>query len=140
MKWNDGQVKLHRFRIEIGEIQSELGSHLDVETCVVLPESRPDSSKGHADKLVGYYTPSETSEYASQSGADRMRQHLEERLPRYAVPSHIVFVQGQLPLTITGKLDVPRSPSPNYPRILPNVESGIPTTEIEKSLCEMWSA
>ena len=51
-----------------------------------------------------------------------------------------MFVQGQLPLTITGKLDVARSPSPNYPRILPNVESGIPTTEIEKSLCEMWSA
>jgi N-(5-amino-5-carboxypentanoyl)-L-cysteinyl-D-valine synthase len=136
---NDQQVKLRGFRIELGEIQAVLSSHPDVETCVVLPEVTLCGSKGHADRLAGYYTVPERSENATNSGADLIKQYLEERLPPYAVPSQIVFVQGRFPLTTTGKLDVARLPNPNAPVPCDKPE-GSPTTTTEKRLCEIWSA
>jgi N-(5-amino-5-carboxypentanoyl)-L-cysteinyl-D-valine synthase len=136
---NDQQVKLRGFRIELGEIQALLGSHPAVATCVVLPEAKLCGSKGHADRLAAYYTVPERSGYTPNSGADLIRQYLEERLPPYAVPSQIVFVQGQLPVTTTGKLDVARLPDPNAPVTCDKAE-GSPTTTTEKLLCELWSA
>jgi N-(5-amino-5-carboxypentanoyl)-L-cysteinyl-D-valine synthase len=135
---SDQQVKLNGFRVELGEVQAILASCPDVETCAVLPETRLRSLTGHTDKLVAYYTASQGSASTSQSEADLIKRYLEERLPRYAVPSRIVYVQGHMPVTVTGKLDVSRLPASS------NLETcleadGSPTTATEERLCAIWS-
>ncbi len=92
----DNQVKIRGFRIEMGEIEVALRRHPSVRDAAVI--LRKDAAGDKA--LVAYVV----AEAGASLSADDLRRALSEQLPTYMIPS-IVLV-AELPLTLTGKLDV----------------------------------
>ena len=128
---SDHQIKMRGFRIELDEVQTTLASYPGVVSCVVLAKSRQVEVPGHADFLVGYYT---SPDSAIQK--DEVEAYLSERLPSALVPLYLVPVPGDLPITITGKLETRLLPNFDMPRTL---ERKLPRTETEAKLCRIWS-
>ncbi len=89
----DHQIKLHGYRVELGEIEAALREHGGVQDAVVL--ARED---GGGDRhLVAYFAP-DCAEPAA------LRESLKARLPQYMVPSAFVPL-ATMPRTPNGKLD-----------------------------------
>ncbi|HTG33799.1 MAG TPA: amino acid adenylation domain-containing protein, partial [Thermoanaerobaculia bacterium] len=89
----DDQVKVRGFRIEPGEIEAALLEHPGVkEAAVVL---RGTGAGGSA--LVACVAP-------AAAGAAELAFHLQDRLPRYMVPSSFHLLPA-LPRTASGKVD-----------------------------------
>jgi amino acid adenylation domain-containing protein len=90
----DHQVKIHGYRVELGEIESVMAALDSVrEVAVVTVEL------AGARSLAGFYTCRLPS-----VAVDVMRTALANRLPAYMVPSRL-FVLGEMPLTSNGKVD-----------------------------------
>jgi len=66
-----------------------------------------------------------------------LRTHLQERLPTYMVPSHLVFMD-QLPLTPNGKIDRAALPSPTALQAGPSPEYVAPRDAWEAALADLW--
>src|SRR4029077_3878354 len=96
----DQQVKLRGQRIELGEIEAVLKKHRAVRDCVAVVRQE----EGGAPKLVAYVV-------ANGLSPQDLRQHAQQTLPGYMVPSALVFLQ-ELPLTANGKLDRRALPDP----------------------------
>lgn len=92
----DFQVKVHGYRVELGEIEAALGQHPGVQTAIVVAKG-----KSQERRLVAYYVPRQHEAPPSES---ELRAFLERALPRYMVPSSFVMV-AHLPLSANGKVD-----------------------------------
>lgn len=91
----DNQVKVRGHRVELGEIERTLAKHPLVDSVVVLLKSGNVNSQ----TLVAYCVSRLTV------AAEELRAFLMENLPSYMIPSQFVML-SQLPLTISGKVDV----------------------------------
>jgi amino acid adenylation domain-containing protein len=91
----DRQVKIRGFRVELGEIETCLADLPGVAQAAVVAR-RTGTGQGEAE-LAGYVVPSTVD-------CSALRVALGELLPDYIVPRAIVPL-GELPLTVTGKLD-----------------------------------
>ena len=151
---NDHQVKIRGYRIELGEVESRLGQHPEVGSCVVVAREDAPGDK----RLVAYYTVrdaavgeklgSSQAAVARQvtligphaSGAlphvEELREYLRQQLPEYMVPSAFVLLE-QLPLTPNGKVDRQRLPAPGA-EAYEQVEYEAPQGEIEGGLAQIW--
>ncbi|KAJ3163254.1 hypothetical protein HDU86_002424 [Geranomyces michiganensis] len=87
-RWDDQQVKINGFRIELAEIEGHMALFNGVENAAVVAPN---------DQLVGYVTP-ETVD------VEVLLQHLRTVLPKYMVPSRLLALKG-IPLDRNGKLD-----------------------------------
>ncbi|HEY0790747.1 MAG TPA: SDR family NAD(P)-dependent oxidoreductase, partial [Chthoniobacterales bacterium] len=94
----DQQVKVRGFRVELGEIETVLGSLPGVRAAAVV--QRVDSS-GHA-MLVAFWVPQESRRPAASS--ERFTAQLKTRLPDYMVPVRFEALRA-LPLTPNAKVD-----------------------------------
>ena len=121
----DSQVKVRGFRVELGEVESTLVAHPDVESAVVVVRDDPAAAA-----LIGYVvanndvSPSDILAFARQ------------RLPGYMVPSAIVCLDA-LPLTPSGKVDrraLRPPPSAAEPTSVP------PRTTTEAVLASIWTS
>jgi len=124
----DNQVKIHGYRIEIGEIESALRDHEDVSSSVVI--ARVD--RRGAKQLVAYVVARKKLTSAE------MRGFLNVKLPDYMVPTSFVFLE-RLPLTRNGKIDRSALPAPDH---LQHDGDGVfttPRTDVEKMLAQIWS-
>ena len=95
----DDQVKLRGFRVELGEIETQLARSEGVgQAAVVL---RNDDG---LDQLVAFMVPERGA--AASGGLDpvRLRAQLRESLPPYMVPSRFESVD-ELPRLASGKVD-----------------------------------
>ncbi|MFJ9887221.1 amino acid adenylation domain-containing protein [Streptomyces sp. NPDC091287] len=100
---DDHQVKIRGLRIELGEIQTVLDQHPDVERCaVVAHESQPG-----VKRLVAYVVPVD----GRQPEGTELHRHVATSLPDYMVPSLFMHLDA-LPLTVNGKLDRKALPEP----------------------------
>lgn len=93
----DNQVKVRGHRVELGEVEFALELHETVaEAAVVACKPLDSPQEAH---LIAYV--------AGREGAtpDGLRRHLEERLPRYMIPSRIVVEPLPLPRNPNGKID-----------------------------------
>jgi L-proline---[L-prolyl-carrier protein] ligase len=92
----DHQVKTRGYRVELGEIESTLHRHPDVDEAVVL--AIPDEAISHRLRAVVVLKSGGTADAAA------LRAHCARTLPRYMVPEAITF-RSQLPRTSSGKVD-----------------------------------
>jgi amino acid adenylation domain-containing protein len=123
----DHQVKLHGYRVELGEIEAALREQDEVQDAVVL--LREDSS---GDKqLVAYVA-------AQLANAATLREYLQRRLPEYMVPSAFVLME-KLPLTANGKIDRQALAALSFESPKPARDFVAPRTPTEKALTAIWS-
>ncbi|WP_168701931.1 amino acid adenylation domain-containing protein [Gordonia paraffinivorans] len=100
---NDFQVKIHGFRVELGEIDAALGERAEVAFAATVP--RRDNAVG--TRLVSYVVPAP----GAVISGEKMRGLLADVLPPYMVPAAVV-VLDEIPLTPSGKLDRKALPAP----------------------------
>jgi nonribosomal peptide synthetase DhbF len=123
----DDQVKLRGFRVELGEVESMLSRHPDLDrAAVTVREDRPGDRR-----LVGYIVPVPGHAVA---GPD-IRKYMQEQLPDYMVPGAFVTLPG-LPLTPNGKLDRQALPAPDVSAWQVYREPRSPQEEI---LCDLFA-
>ncbi|WP_328928131.1 non-ribosomal peptide synthase/polyketide synthase [Streptomyces sp. NBC_00190] len=122
----DHQVKVRGFRIEIGEIESALAAHPDVQQAVVTVRETRNGAK----RLVGYVV----GDGLDQVG---LREFVAKSLPDYMVPTAFVVV-GTFPLTANGKVDRRALPEPDLGAA---VSKGYvaPRSEVERVVAEVWA-
>ena len=92
----DHMIKSRGYRIEIGDIETALYSHSDVNEAVVIP--LPDDLVGN--RIVAYAVPVT----GSSLNTEDLESYLLQHLPRYMVPEKINILDA-LPKTSTGKID-----------------------------------
>lgn len=95
----DLQIKLHGYRIEIEDIESNILAVLNVERVVVMPEY----NNGEVVNLIAYVVPHEMPDSALKE-RKRIREELKRRIPEYMIPKKFVF-KNSLPVTTNGKVD-----------------------------------
>ncbi len=99
----DGQVKLHGYRIELADIEANLNALDEVRDCVVVPVLKA----GAVQSLAAFVVPAGACPEAPADAAvvtDALRAHLADRLPSYMLPRKI-YLRHLLPLTANGKAD-----------------------------------
>jgi amino acid adenylation domain-containing protein len=123
----DNQVKLRGLRIELGEIQTVLETHPNVEQTVVI--MREDTL--YNQRLVAYVIRKDTL-LTSQD----LRRFLQQKLPVYMIPSAFVML-SDFPLNPNGKIDVHKLPIPDETSL---VESPYlaPRNSTETILVSLW--
>ncbi len=122
----DDQVKVRGFRIEPGEIESELRRQPGVaEAAVVVREDPP-----HGRRLIGYVVPDGGVDIEPQA----LRSGLAAVLPAYLIPAAFVQLDA-LPLTPNGKLDRRALPPPGPAR---GTSARPPRSPREQLLCELF--
>jgi amino acid adenylation domain-containing protein len=103
----DGQVKVHGYRVELGEIEAALEAHPSVQAAAVRVWG-----EAHGDKRLAGYVVARRSDGET---AEELRQHLARKLPGYMVPATITFLDA-LPLSANGKVDRSRLAEPGPAR------------------------
>lgn len=92
----DGQVKVRGYRIELGEIETALSKIDSIKSnAVITKEVRAGDVR-----IIAFLIPSSGKEFNESA----LREVLNQRLPKYMVPSHFVILD-KLPLTLNGKID-----------------------------------
>lgn len=95
----DLQIKLHGYRIELGDIESNLLKLPGIKNAAAVANMRDGKAKSITAFLVKEDVPED--EFAESL---RIRQDLKEYLPDYMIPKKVVFLD-QLPMTANGKAD-----------------------------------
>jgi D-alanine--poly(phosphoribitol) ligase subunit 1 len=96
----DFQIKLHGYRIEIGDVEANLQALTIVQDAVVIPAMK----NGQADYLAAFVilkTRPNDSDFEIMRG---LKRELSERLPDYMIPRKFIFLEG-FPMTTNGKAD-----------------------------------
>ncbi|GEK09168.1 non-ribosomal peptide synthetase [Pseudoalteromonas peptidolytica] len=89
---NDGQIKLRGYRIELVEIEQQIGLLSGVQECAV----QITTSASGQPQLQAFVV--------ANTEPQVLQTQLKERLPSYMVPEHFVML-ARLPLTPHGKVD-----------------------------------
>ncbi|UOB81927.1 amino acid adenylation domain-containing protein (plasmid) [Bacillus sp. ZJS3] len=93
----DNQVKIRGFRIEIGDIETILGQHPDIDEAMVLVKENEQKSKSLV--AIGIIRNKE-----KQIDKEQVIEYLKNRLPNYMIPNQFIWLQSW-PLTPNGKID-----------------------------------
>ena len=101
----DSQIQLRGFRVELGEIETRLNAYPGVHDSIVVTEQKSEEVR-----LVAYCVVNPEG----APDAALVRGTLADQLPYYMVPAHILFLDA-IPLTVNGKLDRQRLPTPAAP-------------------------
>ena len=94
----DLQIKLHGYRIELGDIEANLTNIDGIEAAAVIPKK----NEGKIRYLVGFVV--KPGAEGSFKESKKIKNLLKKSLPEYMVPKKITFVDS-LPLTPNGKTD-----------------------------------
>lgn len=125
----DDQVKVHGFRVELGEVEAALRALPGVSGAVVVGRS---DSLGDA-RLIGYVTAATGAE-----GPAGLREALLAVLPKHMVPAAFVELDS-FPLTPSGKIDRTALPEPASVRPSSPNPSSEPVNSAEAALAAIWA-
>jgi D-alanine--poly(phosphoribitol) ligase subunit 1 len=95
----DFQLKLNGYRIELGDIESNILEMSDVTYCVVLPIEKRGEVKGLAAFVTLDHEVEDEFEYSQG-----VRKYLQEKLPHYMIPKKCIVLE-EMPMTNNGKAD-----------------------------------
>lgn len=98
----DRQIKLRGFRVELAEIEATMSRHERVMGSVAVA-----AGESTARHIVGYVV----DRQGLRGSADWLRPFLEEQLPSFMVPTHLVSVE-RFPVGATGKIQYSQLPQP----------------------------
>lgn len=116
---DDGQVKLHGFRIELKEIEKNIQKNKDISDVIVLPKE----TSSNKQILVAYIT-----SYNKNLDISTLYETLRKCLPFYMIPT--IIKMDSFPLTPNGKIDKSKLPLPTS-----NSKNNIlPKTELENDI------
>src|SRR5574340_36137 len=96
----DFQIKLHGYRIELGDVEANIHKLREVQDAVVLPFMRDE----RAEYLVAFAVLRAGPPANSFELSQRLRRELAAQLPDYMVPRKFVFLD-EFPVTPNGKID-----------------------------------
>jgi D-alanine--poly(phosphoribitol) ligase subunit 1 len=96
----DSQIKLHGFRIELGDLEANLRALPEVADAVVLPLRKGEI----IDSLTAFVVLSVAKQGTDFEQAAKLKTHLGERLPTYMVPRKFHFLDS-FPMNNNGKAD-----------------------------------
>ncbi len=96
----DKQIKLSGYRIELGDVETNLHALPSVRDAVVIPVIKD----GAAQSLTAFVTLLGRNETSDFKLAHNLRSQLGERLPAYMLPRKFVFLDA-FPMTANGKVD-----------------------------------
>jgi amino acid adenylation domain-containing protein len=123
----DDQVKVRGYRVELGEVESVLCSHPDVERAAVQLFEHAGASALHAYAVSKPGTVSESD----------LIQYARSQLPSYAVPSGVTLL-ATLPLTAAGKVNRTALPSPGLARYASSASNDTPSGNLEHLILGIW--
>lgn len=95
----DSQIKLHGYRIELGDIEKNLMQIDGVKAAAAIPEKKDGEIYGIAACIL-----QEAGADTSYARRKAIRNALAERVPAYMVPKRVAFFES-FPMTNNGKLD-----------------------------------
>ena len=95
----DLQIKLHGYRMELGDIENNLLKLEDIKKAVVLPVVK----EGAVKSLTAFLVPSSPVTNNFQA-AQKIRKELARYLPAYMIPKKFIFLDT-IPMTSNGKAD-----------------------------------
>ena len=95
-----GQIKLHGYRIELGDMEANLHALPEIADAVVLPVEK----LGKVDSLAAFVVLAGEKQGSDFEVAARLKTRLGERLPAYMIPRKFVFLEA-FPMTPNGKAD-----------------------------------
>ena len=95
----DSQIKLHGYRIELGDIENNLRRLPEIKDAVVVPKMKD----GKAEALAAFVIAANGADTTDAAGR-ALKKKLGQTLPSYMVPQRIVFV-ASFPITANGKAD-----------------------------------
>jgi D-alanine--poly(phosphoribitol) ligase subunit 1 len=96
----DEQIKLSGYRIELGDVETNLRKLATVRDAVVIPIIKKDATQS-LTAFIMLETRNETSDFEL---AHNLRSQLGQRLPPYMLPRKFVFLDA-FPITANGKVD-----------------------------------
>jgi len=123
----DFQIKIRGFRVELGEIESQI-----IKTAMVKESAVVDFNDTNGDKYLCAYIVKDTN--IQQINIPDIKEALSNLLPDYMIPSYFVEVES-IPLTLHGKLDRKSLPQPNKMAIR---EYTAPRNGVEVKLVDIW--
>lgn len=123
----DSQVKIHGFRVELGEIDAALRGHEGVRDCVIAV-----LEDGGGARLVAYYV----SDEALSSLA--LRRFLRTVLPPFMIPVEFVRID-HIPLTPSGKTDYKRLRMEHTSKDEETRAHIPPGSRTEREIAAVWS-
>ncbi len=122
----DDQVKIRGVRVELGELNTVIGTHPAVgQAATVLREDQPGDRR-----LVAYVVPARSG--PAPTAAD-LRRHVAAAVPESVVPSAFVVLDA-LPVTSNGKIDQARLPRPVHV----GTAGHAPSTDQEAVVCDLF--
>ncbi|MBT9312776.1 non-ribosomal peptide synthetase [Leptothoe kymatousa] len=124
----DFMVKIRGFRVELGEIETALNQHPQVQGAIVITDEPQPNEK----RLVAYITASQDS-----LNSNRLHRFLATKLPNYMVPSSFVFLDT-FPLTPNGKIDRQALPTVDQNWHCSEHRIVAPQTPVEIQLAQTW--
>ncbi|HHL31415.1 MAG TPA: amino acid adenylation domain-containing protein, partial [Oceanospirillales bacterium] len=125
----DKQIQLRGFRIELGEIEQSLSTITGVQNALVMI-----SKLGQEKRLIAYVCATPSTD--QQQFIASIKQHLQNQLPHYMIPSVFMLVD-EFVLTANGKIDRKALPKPKL-----NQKQGdysAPIGALEKDLSQIWA-
>jgi len=122
----DFQIKIRGFRVELGEIESQLLKHPLVKEAVVLGKEDLGGEKYLCAYIVGH----------EKLPVLEIKEYLKKELPEYMIPSYFIQLD-EMPLTPNGKLDRKALPTPDKNMNI-RAEYEPPRNEIEEKLVNIW--
>ncbi|NOZ56820.1 MAG: amino acid adenylation domain-containing protein [Calditrichaeota bacterium] len=127
----DFQVKIRGYRIEIGEIESVLTGHPQVQEAAVKAWASENGEK----QLVAYVVTKEGQEL----DVEALRDYLKAELPDYMVPVAFVHLDA-MPLTPNRKIDRRALPKPEEVGVTLGEPYEEPRTPTEELLAELMAS
>ncbi|MFD4458849.1 amino acid adenylation domain-containing protein [Nocardia sp. NPDC058480] len=123
---SDFQVKIRGFRVELGEIDTAIAAHPDIEYAVTLG-TKADSG---ATVLVSYVLP----RHGVSIDTEEVARFVGTSLPAHMVPT-VLMTLDEIPLTPNGKLDRNALPAP----VFGAVGSRAPEGPVETAIAELFA-
>ncbi len=126
----DFQVKIRGFRVEMGEIETVLLGHPQIQEVVVTAREENTDEK----YLCAYFVPAETQKPVPNG--NELGDYLLALLPDYMVPTRFIPLT-HMPLTGTGKIDRNALPEPEESQ--PARVFVAPKSATEQKLAQIWA-